>query len=143
MEDKLKTYIEITDDLDCNKAYQQLSHPQSGGCCVFIGSVRDNTENKEVQSLFFEAYEKMAIKEMTNIAKEAANKWKLNSIVIKHSLGKRRVQDPVVLVGASSAHRDNCFKACRFLIDTLKKKVPIWKKEYFANSDEVWVTQHP
>ena len=143
MEDKKKIYIEITNDLDCSKAYQQLSHPSSGGTCVFIGSVRDTTQDKEVNSLFFESYESMALKEMENIANEAVKKWKLNSVVLKHALGKREVQEAVVLVGASSAHRDECFEACRFLIDTLKKKVPIWKKESFANSDEVWVTQHP
>ncbi|SDB54503.1 molybdopterin synthase subunit MoaE [Flavobacteriaceae bacterium MAR_2010_188] len=135
--------IEITDNLDCNEAYNQLSHPESGGMCVFIGSVRQSTQDKEVTSLFFEAYTEMAISQMHEIANEAAEKWNLNSVIMKHAVGKKDVQEPVVLVGASSAHRDACFEACRFLIDTLKKNVPIWKKEFFANSDEVWVTQHP
>lgn len=135
--------IEITDNLDCNEAYNQLSHPESGGMCVFIGSVRQSTQDKEVTSLFLEAYTEMAISQMHEIANEAAEKWNLNSVIMKHAVGKKDVQEPVVLVGASSAHRDACFEACRFLIDTLKKNVPIWKKEFFANSDEVWVTQHP
>lgn len=143
MEDKMKRIVEITDNLDCSQAYKELSHPESGGTCVFIGSVRNNTQQKSVDALFFEAYEAMAISQMNEIADEAAKKWKLNSVVLKHALGNKQVEEPVVLVGASSAHRDACFEACRFLIDTLKKKVPIWKKEFFDNSDEVWVTPHP
>lgn len=135
--------IEITDQLDCSQAYQELSHPESGGVCVFIGSVRQSTKDQAVDALFFEAYNEMAIREMNNIADEAFKKWNLNSIVLKHVTGKKAVQEPVVLVGASSPHRDDCFAACRFLIDTLKAKVPIWKKEFFTDSDEVWVTQHP
>lgn len=135
--------IEITDNLDCSQAYKQLSHPDSGGICVFIGSVRQSTKNKDVTSLFFEAYTEMAIGQMEEIANEAAERWNLNAVVLKHAVGKKDIQEPVVLVGASSAHRDACFEACRYLIDTLKEKVPIWKKEFFANSEEVWVTNHP
>ena len=139
----MKKIIEITDNLDCSEAYTELSHPGSGGSCVFIGSVRDTTKGNEVTSLFFESYEQMAIRQMNDIANLAASKWNLNSVVMKHAIGKKSVQEPVVLVGASSPHREDCFEACRFLIDTLKEKVPIWKKEFFADSDEVWVTQHP
>ncbi len=139
----MKNTIEIIDSIDPSIIYKSLSHPESGGICVFIGSVRDNTKNKKVNSLFFEAYEKMAMKEMAKIANEANRKWKLNRLIMQHAIGDKKVKDPVVLVGASSAHRDDCFEACRFLIDTLKEKVPIWKKEYFEGSDEVWVTPHP
>jgi molybdopterin synthase catalytic subunit len=84
----------------------------------------------------------MALKEMDKIASAAAQKWNLNKVIIRHAVGLKNVAEPVVVVGASSAHRDACFEACRYLIDTLKETVPIWKKEMFENKT-VWVSAHP
>lgn len=135
--------IELSERLDCSQVYEELSHPSSGGVCVFIGSVRDLTDGEAVTGLFFEAYEEMAVKEMNRIADEAIERWNLNKVVIRHALGNKKIEDPVVIVGASSAHRDGCFAACRYMIDTLKEQVPIWKKEYFKHKKEVWVTERP
>jgi len=134
--------IQIVNNIDTTSVYQRLSHCKSGGICVFIGSVRDSTQNEKVEALDFETYEKMALKEMEIIAKEAGAKWKLNKVILHHVHGRKEIEEPVVMVGASSAHRDACFEACRFLIDTLKIRVPIWKKEFFTNKT-VWVTEHP
>ena len=134
--------IQIVNNIDTTSVYQKLSHSMSGGICVFIGSVRDSTQNEKVEALDFETYEKMALKEMEIIAKEAGTKWKLNKVILHHVHGRKEIEEPVVMVGASSAHRDACFEACRFLIDTLKIRVPIWKKEFFTNKT-VWVTEHP
>lgn len=134
--------IEIVQDLDTNKVYKELSDSKSGGICVFVGSVREFTNNEQVIALEFETYETMALKEMDKLADIALKKWKLNKVVLKHAVGKKEVQDAVVIVGASSAHRSACFEACRFLIDTLKETVPIWKKELFKNKS-VWVSAHP
>lgn len=134
--------IEIVVDLDVNRVYKELSHAQSGGICVFIGTVRDITKGEEVVSLDFETYEAMALKEMRKIADKAIEKWHLNKVVIRHAVGLKKIEDPVVVIGASSAHRDACFSACRFMIDTLKETVPIWKKESFKNKS-VWVSAHP
>ncbi|WP_299534955.1 molybdenum cofactor biosynthesis protein MoaE [Ulvibacterium sp.] len=137
-----KPIIEIVDIIDTSLVYGELSHAGSGGICVFVGAVREFTNKEEVVSLEFETYAKMAIKEMKKIAAEASDKWELNKIVIRHAIGVKSVQEPVVVVGASSAHRNDCFEACRFLIDTLKERVPIWKKEIFKNKS-VWVSAHP
>lgn len=137
-----KLTIEIVDHIDTAKVYGELSHPQSGGTCVFVGSVREFTDNQEVVALEFETYKNMALKEMDKIAMEAIAKWNLNKVLIRHAVGAKKVEEPVVVVGASSAHRTACFEACRFLIDTLKEKVPIWKKEIFKNKS-VWVSAHP
>ncbi len=134
--------IEIVDVIDTSQVFAELSHPHSGGICVFVGTVREFTENEEVLSLEFEAYKVMALSEMKKIALEAAEKWKLNKLIIHHAVGTKQVEEPVVVVGASSAHRDACFEACRYLIDTLKARVPIWKKEMFKNKS-VWVSAHP
>lgn len=135
-------YIEIVAEIDTAKVYKELSHPSSGGICVFVGTVRDFTNNESVVSLEFETYKTMALREMDKIALEATEKWQLNKVVIRHAVGVKQVEEPVVIVGASSAHRDACFEACRFLIDTLKERVPIWKKEVFSNKS-VWVSAHP
>jgi len=138
----MEKIIELTNSIDTTGVYEELAHPLSGGICVFIGAVRQITRNEEVTGLFFEAYESMALKQMNEIADLAGQKWPLNKVVIKHVVGGKGVKEPVVIVGASSGHRDASFEACRFLIDTLKAQVPIWKKESFKNKEE-WVTPHP
>lgn len=137
-----KHIVEIVDKLDTSQAYSELSDPRSGGICVFVGAVREFTNNEEVTALEFETYKNMALKEMEKIVLEAIAKWDLNKAVVRHAVGAKKVQDPVVIVGASAAHRTECFEACRFLIDTLKERVPIWKKEIFKNKS-VWVSAHP
>tara|TARA_R110002050_G_scaffold118625_1_gene236084 strand:+ start:9831 stop:10247 length:417 start_codon:yes stop_codon:yes gene_type:complete len=138
----MKMYIEIVDEIDTAQVYKDLSDAGSGGICVFVGAVREFTNNEAVISLEFETYKAMALKEMEKIATEAVEKWQLNKVVIRHAVGIKQVEEPVVVVGASSAHRDACFEACRYLIDTLKERVPIWKKEIFSNKS-VWVSAHP
>lgn len=138
----MKKRIEIVGHIDTSQVYAELSDPQSGGICVFIGAVREFTQDEEVIALEFETYKTMALKEMDKIADKAIEKWSLNKIVMKHAVGHKGVEEPVVIVGASSAHRSACFEACRFLIDTLKETVPIWKKEMFKNKT-VWVSAHP
>ncbi|MGF1560310.1 MAG: molybdenum cofactor biosynthesis protein MoaE [Flavobacteriaceae bacterium] len=137
-----KKSIEIVSKIDTSQVFMELSHAHSGGICVFVGTVREFTQNEEVVSLEFETYEKMALKEMDKIAQHAINRWDLNKVIIRHAVGAKKVEEPVVVVGASSAHRDACFEACRYLIDTLKETVPIWKKEIFKNK-QVWVSAHP
>ncbi len=139
---KMKKIIEIVSELDCTTAYTDLKHDESGGICVFMGSVRNQTNQESVNQLYFEAYEKMALSEMHKIADNALEQWNLQKVVIKHVTGLKNVGEPVVLVGASAPHRDHCFEACRFLIDTLKQTVPIWKKEFFENK-QIWVSAHP
>ncbi len=138
----MKKTISIVDKIDVAKVYGELSDAHSGGICVFVGTVREFTQNEKVMSLEFETYEKMALNEMDKIATFALDKWKLNKVVMRHATGLKEVTEPVVVVGASSAHRDACFEACRYLIDTLKETVPIWKKELFENKS-VWVSAHP
>lgn len=138
----MKKVIEIVENIDTAKVYTELNHAKSGGICVFVGTVREFTNQEEVVSLEFETYKTMALKEMEKIANTAIEKWKLNKVVMRHAVGEKGVAEPVVVVGASSAHRDACFEACRYLIDTLKETVPIWKKEKFKNKS-VWVSAHP
>ncbi len=134
--------VSIVEHIDLNEAYAQLGHSASGGICLFVGTVRDQTNDKEVQKLEFETYESMAIKEMNKLVQEAQNQWSLNKIIIQHAVGSKKIGEPVVVIGTSSAHRDAAFASCRFLIDKLKETVPIWKKEIFSD-ESVWVSAHP
>ena len=134
--------IKIVDHIDLTEAYQYLQSPAAGAVNLFIGTVRNHSHGKEVVKLVFEAYEAMALKEMQKIAVTAQEKWLLDEVVMIHATGEKVPGDAVVITGASSVHRKASFEACQFLIDELKKTVPIWKHEFFKDNS-VWVNAHP
>lgn len=109
---------------------------------MFIGTVRDTTKGKTVLRLEFESYVPMALREMRKLAEQATEKWPLHKVLLHHRIGVLQVGEVPVVIAVSAAHRDAAFDACRFLIDTLKQTVPIWKKEIFEDG-EVWVAAHP
>jgi molybdopterin synthase catalytic subunit len=108
----------------------------------FIGTVRNATKGKPVVRLEFEAYEPMAVAEMEKIAKQAFEKWPVQKVLVHHRTGVLDVGEVPVIIAVSAAHRAAAFEACRYIIDTLKETVPIWKKEIFEDG-EVWVAAHP
>lgn len=128
--------------LNVNYCIDLVRSPGCGGIDIFIGTVRNATNGKQVVRLEFEAYERMALKEMGKLAEEAIKKWSVHKVVVHHRTGVLQVGEIPVVIAVSAAHRDAAFDACRYLIDTLKKTVPIWKKEVFENG-EVWVAAHP
>ncbi len=134
--------IRIVEDIDLNEAYAALHTPDAGAVNLFIGTVRNHSQGKEVTHLDFEAYDAMAVRQMKLIAGQAEARWPLKKLVMIHAVGVKEPGMPVVVVGASSAHRDASFEACRFLIDELKKTVPIWKKEFYEDNS-VWINAHP
>jgi molybdopterin synthase catalytic subunit len=139
----LMTNIKIEQKtINIQECIEWVSSTKSGGINVFIGTVRDSTTGKKVMSLVFEAYKKMALKELHKIAGTAIEKWPVQKIAIRHRVGKLNVGEVPVVIAVSAAHRDAAFDACRYIIDTLKKTVPIWKKEIFEDG-EVWVAAHP
>ena len=109
---------------------------------MFIGTVRNATKGKPVTRLEFEAYETMALREMEKIAIGALNKWPVQKILIHHRTGVLQIGEVPVIIAVAAAHRAAAFDACRYVIDTLKETVPIWKKEIFEDG-EVWVAAHP
>jgi molybdopterin synthase catalytic subunit len=135
--------IKITaDTLNVQECADWVMSPGCGGIDVFIGTVRNATKGKTVVRLEFEAYEKMAINELEKIAQQAFNNWPVQKILIRHRTGILQVGEIPVIIAVAAAHRDAAFEACRFIIDTLKQTVPIWKKESFEDG-EVWVAGHP
>lgn len=113
-----------------------------GGIDIFLGTVRNFTQQRKVLRLQFEAYESMAIKEMNKIVRNAFDKWPVKKILLHHRVGILQPGEVPVIIAVAAAHRNAAFDACRYLIDTLKETVPIWKKEIFEDG-EVWVAAHP
>jgi molybdopterin synthase catalytic subunit len=137
------TDIEIySTPLNVSNCVDWIMSPQAGGIDIFIGTVRDATKGKKVIRLEFEAYKNMAKKEMEKIAEQAYSKWPVQKILIHHRTGVLQVGEIPVIIAVAAAHRDAAFDACRYIIDTLKQTVPIWKKEIFEDG-EVWVAAHP
>jgi molybdopterin synthase catalytic subunit len=135
--------IKLADNpLDVAEGYKLVHSKVAGGQVVFIGTVRNQTQNKKVLKLIFEAYTPMAIKEMNQIAQFVERKWDATHVVIHHRTGELLVGDIAVIIAVSTPHRSAAFEACKYAIDTLKETVPIWKKEVFEDG-EVWVAAHP
>ena len=137
------TSIKITSEkLNLQECYNFVEDASCGGISVFIGTVRNITQNKAVTQLDFSTYKPMAIKEMKKIAAKALVQFPIKRIAIHHAEGLLQIKDIPVIITVSSPHRNAAFEACQFAIDTLKETVPIWKKEYFEDG-EVWVNAHP
>jgi len=107
-----------------------------GAVTSFIGYVRDNNNNTNVQYIDLEVYEKMAYKQLENIIKEASLKWNLIDTLIIHRYGKLQVNNKIVLVASFSSHRKESFEACNYIMDYLKKDAPFWKKEFYDKKNE-------
>ncbi|HEY8782337.1 MAG TPA: molybdenum cofactor biosynthesis protein MoaE [Mucilaginibacter sp.] len=139
----MSTQIQISPTpLNIQSAIDWIQSPESGGIDVFIGTVRNATKGKRVIRLEFEAYEAMALAEMEKIVKQAFEKWPVQKALVHHRIGVLEVGEAPVIIAVSAAHRAGAFDACRYIIDTLKQTVPIWKKEVFEDG-EVWVAAHP
>jgi molybdopterin synthase catalytic subunit len=116
----------------------QKTEPSVGALCLFVGVVRGNNAGRRVLRLEYEAYEDMALREMEALAAEAARRFAVTDVKVVHRLGLLEIGDASVAVAVVSPHRGQAFEACRHVIDTLKKTVPIWKKEFYADG-AVWL----
>lgn len=135
--------IRLTDEeLTVESVVTVVEAAAAGGTCIFVGTVRGITKERQVLGLEFEAYAPMAISEMQHIADTVCEKWPVLKMAIHHRVGSLGVGEIPVIIAVSAAHRQAAFEACQFCIDTLKNTVPIWKKEIFEDG-EVWVSAHP
>lgn len=122
-------YVAIaTQPLDVQALYNKLVDPQFGGIVTFIGTVRQWTAQVETTAIEYTAYTEMAVKEMTKLAAEIEAKGA--NVVIVHRVGHLALADEAVFVGVAAAHRAEAFDWCEYLINTVKERVPIWKKEF-------------
>jgi molybdopterin synthase catalytic subunit len=128
--------------IDAEGLVARLKHGEDGAVAVFDGIVRNNTRGRRTLYLVYEAYEEMALQQMRALAAKAAEDFKIRDVAIIHRLGQLGVGETSVLIAVAAAHRGAAFDACRWLIDTLKKTVPIWKKEHFEDG-AVWADGEP
>jgi MoaE-MoaD fusion protein len=132
----------VYDKIDSQKIADLLKAPEDGATAIFEGIVRDNSRGRRTLRLDYEAYVPMAITEMEKLAKLSLEQFEIRDARLVHRLGRLEIGETSVLVVVASAHRSAAFEACRWLIDNLKKTVPIWKKEYFQDG-AVWADGEP
>ncbi len=128
--------------LETERAVAALKSGSDGAVVVFDGIVRDNTRGRETRYLQYEAYEAMALDRMRALVAEARERFPIRECLVHHRLGRLEIGETSVLIAVASAHRGAAFDACRWIIDTLKKTVPIWKKEFFTDG-AVWADGEP
>jgi molybdopterin synthase catalytic subunit/molybdopterin converting factor small subunit len=119
-----------------------LKRGEDGAVLVFEGIVRNQTRGRKTLYLDYEAYEEMALEQMESLAGQALTQFSVRDVAIVHRLGRLEIGETSVLIAVASAHRAAAFDGCRWLIDTLKRTVPIWKKEYFEDG-AVWADGEP
>lgn len=130
------------ESIDAAALLAQCKQGEDGAVVVFDGIVRNNTRGRSTQYLVYEAYEEMAVAQMRALAQQAQEKFFVREVRIVHRLGRLEIGETSVWIAVASAHRAAAFDACRWVIDTLKKTVPIWKKEYFVDG-AVWADGEP
>jgi molybdopterin synthase catalytic subunit len=126
--------ISITSEpINFCRILEDIMDTSSGGTVLFLGTVRDHNDSKAVLEMRYEVYKEMAEKNLAKIEYEAKTKWKINNFVAIHRIGQLKVGEVSVAVATSAEHRNQAFEACRYGIDQIKTKVPIWKKEVYKN----------
>lgn len=132
----------VQEPIDTAALLAEIKAGEDGAVCVFDGVVRNNTRGRPTLHLDYEAYEEMALKQMRELRAEAVARFGVREVALVHRLGRLQVGETSVLIAVASAHRGAAFEACRWVIDTLKKTVPIWKHEQFADG-AVWSDGEP
>lgn len=127
----------VREPVDPAPLIRRIRSPQDGAIVTFDGFVRNQSHNRPTLYLDYEAYESMALAKMREIAMQLREKYKIHRVVITHRLGRLEIGETSVFIAVSAPHRAAAFDACRYAIDTLKRTVPIWKKEYFEDG-AVW-----
>jgi molybdopterin synthase catalytic subunit len=117
---------------------EAVAQDGAGAVTLFVGTVRDHNSGRRVRYLEYHCYPKMARSEMARLEALALERFEISGVALVHRTGRLEIGETSVAIAVAAAHRDDAFRACRFLIDTLKKTVPIWKKEFYEGGDR-WV----
>jgi MoaE-MoaD fusion protein len=132
----------VRDAIDLGQVAAAIKRPADGAAVTFEGVVRNQTRGRRTLYLDYQAYEEMALAQMEALVLQSLQQFKIRDVVLVHRLGRLEIGETSVLIVVASAHRAAAFDACRWLIDTLKRTVPIWKKEYFEDG-AVWADGEP
>jgi len=136
----IQALIRVTaEPLSVDEALAAVADPGAGGTCVFIGTVRDSSDQGDVTGLRYEAWDELADTRLRELAGEMAERWPVKKVAILHRTGDLAVGEASVVVACSAPHRADAFEACRHGIERLKEDVPIWKKETLVTGDAHWV----
>jgi len=125
--------------IDTGQVIKEFGSDSDGAIVNFIGRARNMTNGKEVMYLEYEIYEKMALQELEKIVDDAFNKWSITNCRVIHRYGKVNIGEESIVIFVSSPHRDESFQAARYIIDTIKKTVPVWKKEFYTDGSK-WIS---
>ncbi len=136
----MKKIIFQTDPIDLSKMLQEFGTEADGAVVTFIGRARNHTAGKKVTHLEYEIYNDMAESEMDKLVSYAIEKWSISECLVIHRHGRVNTGEATILISVSSSHRDEAYQASRYIIDTIKKTVPIWKKEFYSDGSK-WVGQ--
>jgi molybdopterin synthase catalytic subunit len=128
----------VHEPIDVAALQGELTRPEDGAVAIVLGTVRNNARGKRVLYLVYEAYEAMALKKLEEVGARAKALYAISDIAIVHRLGRLEHRDCSVAIVVTAAHRAAALEACRFAIDTVKKVVPIWKKEFYEDG-ECWI----
>src|SRR2546421_510752 len=135
----MEPFIQLTrEPLNRDALIEAVSYPGAGGLVVFEGVVRDNARGKQIRYLEYDAYPEMAEQQIRTIIAEAERHWGVEHVAVAHRFGRLEIGEASVIIAVATPHRAEAFDACRYIIDTLKTTVPIWKKEVATNGEE-WV----
>jgi molybdopterin synthase catalytic subunit len=134
--------IQLTrEPIDAEALLQRVMRPEAGAVVLFLGTTREMTDGRRTATLDYEAYDEMAEKKLAELETEARERWPLVECEIVHRLGRVPLAEASVAIAVSTPHRTDAFAAGQWLIDTLKRDVPIWKQEHWADGTSEWV--HP
>lgn len=136
---KSKYFIQVSENLPTlQECYDFVNNPGCGAVSTFVGTTRDNFQGKKVTKLSYEGYVPMAEKELKKLCDDATEKFSVHKIAAVHILGDCPVGKASVILACSSPHRRDSLQCCEFLIDELKARVPIWKREVYEGDDSAW-----
>jgi molybdopterin synthase catalytic subunit len=131
-----------SDPIELASLLAQVQSPAHGGIACFLGTVRNHQDGRSVRHLEYSAYPSMAEAECERIVREAEERWDC-TVALRHRIGTLTIGEAAVAIAAASSHRDEAFSACRYVIEEVKRRVPIWKREIFADGTVEWVGSSP
>ena len=134
----MPTYL-TRDTLSVDELLAQVMSPACGGTCVFLGTVRDGPEEHGVTAIEYSAYEEMVEAEFGRLLADARTRWPEARLAVRHRLGRIPAGEASIAIAAAAPHRTQAFEACRFVIEEVKRRIPVWKKELRVDGTEVWV----
>ena len=130
----------VTEPIDTSMVLAEVASATQGACILFVGTVRDLNDGKRVDGMDYTAYVAMAEREMMMIANEAADRFQDTFVIIVHRIGQLALGEASVAIATSHQHRDPAYSASRYIIEQLKARVPIWKREHYSDGTREWVS---